>query len=174
MTVAVEIEDRIIKCRKILESDPNSQIFAALAEAYRKKGELDKAFRICQGGLRIHPSYGSAHVIMAKINLDRGLYDWAEAEVNKAAEIDGRSRAIDLLLAEIYLFKGDYKSSVKLLNRLLQVDPENLQIKKLLDIALKIPEEQAVRIGSPVSASIEETQISVPGQTRAASGESRH
>jgi len=160
MTVAVEVDDRIAKCRKILESDPNSQIFAALAEAYRKKGELDKAFRICQGGLRIHPSYGSAHVVMAKINLDRGLYDWAEAEVNKAVEIDGRSRAIDLLLAEIFLFKGEYKKSIKLLNRLLQVDPENAQIKKLLDIALKIPEEQAARIGSPVSEPTEETQIS--------------
>lgn len=158
MTVAVEIDDRIAKCRKILESDPNSQIFAALAEAYRKKGELDKAFRICQGGLRIHPSYGSAHLVMAKINLDRGLYDWAEAEVNKAIEIDGRSRAIDLLLAEVYLFKGEYKRSVKLLNRLLQVDPENAQIKKLLDIAQKIPEEQAARIGSPISESVEETK----------------
>jgi len=161
MTVAVEIDDRITKCRKILESDPNSQIFAALAEAYRKKGELDKAFRICQGGLRIHPSYASAHVVMAKINLDRGLYDWAEAEVNKAVEIDGRSRAIDLLLAEVFLFKGEYKRSIKLLNRLLQVDPENVQIKKLLDIALKIPEEQEARIGSPVSESIEEASVSV-------------
>ncbi len=172
MTVAVEIDDRIAKCRKILESDPNSQIFAALAEAYRKKGELDKAFRICQGGLRIHPSYGSAHVVMAKINLDRGLYDWAEAEVNKAVEIDGRSRAIDLLLAEVFLFKGDYKRSVKLLNRLLQVDPENVQIKKLLDIALKIPEEQQARIGSPVSESIEETRISVAEVPEAPSKES--
>ena len=63
-----EIEDRIAKCNKLLDANPNSQIFAALAEAYRKKGELDKAFRICQGGLRIHPSYGSAHVVMAKIN----------------------------------------------------------------------------------------------------------
>lgn len=161
MTVAVEIEDRITKCRKILETDPNSQIFAALAEAYRKKGELDKAFRICQGGLRIHPSYGSAHVVMAKINLDRGLYDWAEAEVNKAIEIDGRSRAIDLLMAEVYLFKGEYKRSIKMLNRLLQVDPENVQIKKLLDIAQKIPEEQEARVGSPVSESIAETKAAV-------------
>ncbi|MCP4685073.1 MAG: hypothetical protein GY867_06435 [bacterium] len=167
MTVAVEIDDRIAKCRKILETDPNSQIFAALAEAYRKKGELDKAFRLCQGGLRIHPSYGSAHVVMAKINLDRGLYDWAEAEVNKAVEIDGRSRAIDLLLAEIFLFKGEYKRSIKLLNRLLQIDPENGQIRKLLDIALKIPEEQAAQIGSPVSESIEETRITTAGSLEA-------
>jgi predicted regulator of Ras-like GTPase activity (Roadblock/LC7/MglB family) len=141
MTVAVEIDDRIEKCRRILDLDPNSQIFAALAEGYRKKGELDKAFRICQNGLKIHPSYGSAHAVMAKINLDRRLFDWAEAEVQKAIEIDGTSRATELLLAEIYLYKGDYERATKLLKELRRTDPENSQIKRLLDIALKIPEE---------------------------------
>ena len=87
MTTTVDIQDRISKCQKILETDPNSQIFAALAEAYRRNGDLDKAFRICQNGLKIHPSYGSAHVVMAKINLDRRLYDWAEIEAKKAAEL---------------------------------------------------------------------------------------
>ncbi|MFZ1684920.1 MAG: hypothetical protein WAU88_12445 [Candidatus Zixiibacteriota bacterium] len=139
-----EIDDRIDKCQKILELDPNSQIFAALAEAHRKRGDLEKAFRICRNGLRIHPSYGSAHVVMAKINLDRGLYDWAEAEIKKAIEIEGNSRAIELLLAEIYIYKGEFNSAVKLLRNLHQADPGNGQIKKLLDIALKLPEEQAM------------------------------
>ncbi len=151
MTVAVEIDERIDKCRKILDLDPNSQIFAALAEAYRKKGELDKAFRICQNGLRVHPSYGSAHIVMAKINLDRGLYDWAEVEVNKAIEIDGKSRAIELLLAEIFLYKQDYSEAAKLLKKLKQIDPDNEHISKLLDLALKIPEEEVVR-PAPVSS----------------------
>ena len=143
MTIVAELDERIGKCQKILEVDPNSQIFAALAEAYRKKGDLEKAFRICQGGLRIHPSYGSAHVVMAKINLDRGLYDWAEAEVKKAIEIEGASRAIELLLAEIYIYKGEFNAAVKLLRKLSDSDPNNDQIKKLLEIALKLPAEQA-------------------------------
>ncbi len=146
MINAVEIDDRISKCQKILDVDPNSQIFAALAEAYRKKGEFDMAFRVCQNGLRIHPNYGSAHVVMAKINLDRGLYDWAEIEANKAADIDGRTRTIELLLAEIYIYKGEFCEAVKLLKKLNEADPNNDQIKKLLDIAQKIPEEQSVPI----------------------------
>ncbi|MFZ5980552.1 MAG: tetratricopeptide repeat protein [Candidatus Zixiibacteriota bacterium] len=144
MTVSSEINDRIEKCQKILEMDPNSQIFAALADAFRKRGELDKAFRTCQNGLKIHPSYGAAHVVMAKINMDRGLYDWAEAEIKKAVELDGGSRATDLMLAEIYIYKGEFVDAVKLLKKLHQSDPDNKQIKKLLDIAQKIPEEQKV------------------------------
>jgi tetratricopeptide (TPR) repeat protein len=123
MTVSSEINDRIEKCQKIMESDPNSQIFAALADAHRKKGELDKAFRICQNGLKIHPSYGAAHLVMAKINMDRGLYDWAEAEIKKAIELDGSSRSIDILLSEILIYKGEFVEAVKLLKKLHQSDP---------------------------------------------------
>lgn len=146
MTVTADIEERIAKCRRILDQDPNSQIFAALAEAHRKKGELDKAFRICQTGLRIHPSYGSAHIVMAKVNLDRGMYDWAEVEVNKAIELDGNSRATELLLAEIHIYKGEFGKAIRLLKNLHQADPTNPQIKKLLEIAQRIPEEQKAMV----------------------------
>lgn len=142
MTVTAEIKDRIVKCQKILEGDPNSQIFAALAEAYRKGGDLETAFRVCQNGLKIHPSYASAHVVMAKINMDRGMYDWAEAEVRKAIELEGNSRATELLLAEIHIYKGEFVNAIRLLKKLSQADPGNSQIKRLLDIAQRIPEEQ--------------------------------
>jgi len=162
MTVDVEIQDRISKCRKILEVDPNSQIFAALAEAYRKKGELEKAFSVCHSGLRIHSNYGPAHVVMAKINLDRGLYDWAEAEVEKARQVVGNTRAIDLLLAEIHLYKGNYQSAIKLLRKLSQHDPQNEHVRKLLDIALRIPQEQEHRLGTPVAAVVVQTDQATP------------
>jgi predicted regulator of Ras-like GTPase activity (Roadblock/LC7/MglB family)/lipopolysaccharide biosynthesis regulator YciM len=142
MSDLVQVEERIEKCQRILDSDPNSQIFAALAEAYRRKGETEKAFRICQNGLKVHPSYGSAHLVMAKINLDRGHYDWAEIEVKRAMELDGRTRAIELLLAEVLIYKGEFSQAIRLLSRLYEIDPGNTQIKKLLDIAKRIPEEQ--------------------------------
>jgi len=135
------IEDRIIKCQRILDENPNSQIFAALAESFRKKGEIDKAFRICHNGLKIHPSYAPAHVVMAKINLDRGLYDWAEVEAKKAIEIEGSNRTNDLLMAEIHIYKGEFKKAIRLLSKLNETEPDNLQIKKLLEIAQRIPEE---------------------------------
>ncbi len=143
MNTAPEIDDRLQKCQRILDGDPNSQIFAALAEAYRKRGELDKAFRICQNGLRIHPSYASAHLVMAKINLDRGLYDWAETEVRKAIDLEGANRTTELLLAEIHIYKGEFSHAIKLLKKLHQTDAGNPQISKLLEIAQRLPDEQS-------------------------------
>jgi len=137
-----DIDERIAKCNKILDENPSSQIFAALAEAYRKKGDLDRAFRICQNGLKVHPNYGSAHLVMAKVNLDKGLYDWAETEVQKATELEGATRATELLLSEIFIYKGEFNKACRMLEALLLGDPANEQIKKLLDIARKIPLDQ--------------------------------
>jgi predicted regulator of Ras-like GTPase activity (Roadblock/LC7/MglB family) len=161
MATTSELDDRIEKCQRLLNADPNSQIFAALAEAYRKKGELDLAFRICKNGLKVHNNYGSAHIVMAKINLDRGLYDWAEIEAKRASELDGNTRTIELLLAEIYIYKGEFKSATKLLKDLRSKDPDNPQIKKLLEIARKLPEEQQQMIQSEpdVDDAIEITEI---------------
>nr|MBN2276706.1 tetratricopeptide repeat protein [candidate division Zixibacteria bacterium] len=141
MAQLTELDDRIAKCNKILGENPNSQIFAALAEAYRKTGEVDKAFRICQNGLKIHPDYGSAHMVMAKINLDKGLYDWAEMEVTKAVELDGESHATMVLMAEIFIYKGEFARATKILNQLQAIDPRNSHVSKLLEMARKIPLE---------------------------------
>ncbi|MFQ5453807.1 MAG: hypothetical protein ACE5D6_06435 [Candidatus Zixiibacteriota bacterium] len=170
MISSIEIDERIDKCQKILNVDPNSQIFAALANAYRKKGDLEKAFRICQNGLKIHPSYGSAHIVMAKVNLDRGLFDWAEVEVKKAIEIDGHTRTIELLLAEIYIYKGEFGKAIKSLKQMHQANPNNLQIQKLLEIARKIPEEQTI-ITSTSSISSEEKEKLQTGHTSDSEGE---
>ena len=142
MATVSELDDRIEKCQRILDSDPNSQIFAALAEAYRKKGDLELAFKVCKNGLKVHDDYGSAHVVMSKINLDRGQYDWAEIEAKRAADLDGRTRSVELLLSEIYIYKGEFSQAIELLKELSSRDPENPQIQKLLEIAQKIPEEQ--------------------------------
>ena len=142
----VELDDRIAKCNKILDESPNSQIFAALAEAYRKKGELDKAFRVCQNGLKIHPNYGSAHMVMAKINLDKGLYDWAQMEVEKSVNLDGNSHATDLLLAEIHIYKGEFAHATRILDKLRRVDPKNKHVMKLMEIAKKLPLESRKNI----------------------------
>jgi len=153
VTSTSDIEERIAKCQKLLDSDPNSQIFAALAEALRRNGDLEKAFRVCQNGLKVHPSYGSAHVVMAKINLDRRLYDWAEIEARKAAECDGWTRATELLLSEIYIYKGEFQPAIKLLTRLHESDPTNPQIGKLLEIARQIPKQHSSIIGDKKTAS---------------------
>ncbi len=134
MIDTVETDDRIAKCEKILSSDGNSQIFAALADAYRKKGDITKAREICQTGLKVHPNYASARVVMAKIYLFNEDYSAAKEELNKAIESSGRSRAIDILEAEIFVRIGNTGEAKIILKRLFESDPQDDIVRNLLSM----------------------------------------
>ena len=127
-----EIDERIEKCQKILGQHPESQIFAALSEAYRKKGNLEKAKQICSQGLSIHPNYGSAHLVMVKIDLDQKSYQEAEEELMLAVQTDGMTRTTEFLLSQILIQKGQVKEAEAILERLSNTGPDNPAVIKLL------------------------------------------
>jgi predicted regulator of Ras-like GTPase activity (Roadblock/LC7/MglB family) len=128
----VELDERIEKCEEILAQNPDSCIFAALSDAYRKKGELAKAFSICNKGLKLHPDYGAGHLVMAKINLDRGMYAEAEKELSLAVQADGKTKTTELLLAQIFLKNGQIRDAKMILEKLRATDPANQAVKDLL------------------------------------------
>jgi predicted regulator of Ras-like GTPase activity (Roadblock/LC7/MglB family) len=133
MCPTAQLDERIEKCEKILSGNAESLIFAALSDAYRKKGELAKAFHICGRGLKLHPDYGPGHLVMVKIDLERGMYSEAEKELSLAIQADGKTRATELLLAQILIKKGEKKEAKRILEKLKATDPENQTIKELLD-----------------------------------------
>jgi predicted regulator of Ras-like GTPase activity (Roadblock/LC7/MglB family) len=145
MAELLELEERIEKCRKILSEHPDSQIFAALAEAYRKKGELDKSFEICRGGLKNHPDYGAGHLIMAKVNFDREMYSEAEKELLLAIKADGRTRVTEQLLAQIMVKKGEFREAKSMVEKLLSTDKKNPILKSLLEEVQKGLKEEKRR-----------------------------
>ena len=127
-----EIDERIAKCQKILEADPQSQIFAALADAYRKKGMAAKALEICLKGIEKHPDYGSAYIVLAKIYLDQGSHAEADFNLQKAITVGGRTRSVDILQAEILIKQGQLGKARHILEKLHISDPHNETVKNLL------------------------------------------
>jgi len=131
------ILERIEKCRQILDANPESQIFAALAEAHRKLGDLKSALDTCNDGLRKHPHYGSAYLVLAKIARDQKRYFDAEKAAQKAIELEGRTRSAEILLSDIYLQTGNFRGAESILNRLAKADPGNTSVQRLLQLAQK-------------------------------------
>jgi predicted regulator of Ras-like GTPase activity (Roadblock/LC7/MglB family) len=132
MQNSAQLDERISKCDEILSRNPNSLVFAALSDAYRKKGDLAKAFHVCSRGLRLHPDYGPGHLVMARINTERGMHTEAEKELTLAVQVDGKTRGTELLLAQILIRKGQTKEAGKILERLKITDPENQVAAELL------------------------------------------
>ena len=61
---------RIEDLERRLGKDPNSKIFAQLAEEYRKAGRLEEAIQTCRDGLETHPNYFSARVALGRALLE--------------------------------------------------------------------------------------------------------
>jgi predicted regulator of Ras-like GTPase activity (Roadblock/LC7/MglB family)/lipopolysaccharide biosynthesis regulator YciM len=132
MQTTAQLEERISKCEEILSQNPESLVFAALSDAYRKKGDLGKAFHVCSQGLKINPNYGPGHLVMARINLERGMYTEAEKELGWAERADGHTRATELLMAQVLMRKGQIKEARKFLEKVKSTDPENQVVTELL------------------------------------------
>lgn len=148
MFESVELDDRIAKCERILAADENSQIFAALADAYRRKGDLQKAQEVCLRGLKIHPNYASARIVMAKIFMGHENFDSAWQELRKAIASSGRTRTIDILESEVMIRKGKKGEAKAILDKLYSSDPEDESIKNLMKL---LGEERSSRSFSDIT-----------------------
>jgi predicted regulator of Ras-like GTPase activity (Roadblock/LC7/MglB family)/predicted Zn-dependent protease len=157
MQASAKLDERISKCEEILSKNPDSVIFAALSDAYRKQGELGKAFHVCSRGLKSHPDYGAGHLVMAKINTERGMYSEAERELALAVRADGKTRATELLLARILVNKGETRDAKLILERLKGSDPSNEVIAELLQAVKE--KEKTDRSGYEVMAAEERWHI---------------
>jgi len=118
-----ELDERIGKCQKILDADPNSQIFAALADAHRKKGGLNLAVEICRD-------------------------EEADRQLQRAISVGGRTRSVDLLQSEILMNLGQKKKARSILEKLSKSDPQNETIKKLIAAIDNLPDPNRI-IKSP-------------------------
>jgi predicted regulator of Ras-like GTPase activity (Roadblock/LC7/MglB family) len=158
MIDVIEIDERIAKCEKILETNPQSQIFAALADAYRKRGELARAQEICTEGLKLHPAYSSAHVVMAKIQMARGNYDLASDELALAILSVGRTRAIDVLEAEIFIKRGQKAEACLILQGLESGDPDDENVKNLKALLEDKPHPDSIELPSEISLKLDRSE----------------
>jgi tetratricopeptide (TPR) repeat protein len=133
---------------KKYQEDPQSKIFAPLAEAYRKAGLTDEAIEIAQEGILIHP-----HYIGGKVALSRALFD--KKEYDKVIHVleDVLENAPDNIIAlklnaESYLMLGRINEALYHFKLLLYYTPQDNElytlVKELESEALESGEQQVI------------------------------
>lgn len=117
---------------------PDSRLFAPLADAYRKDGEINRAIELCEKGLERYPSYVSAHVILGKCFYDKGATERARSEFLRVAELDPENMVALKFLGDILMAEGDREGAAQNYRRLLAIDPTNEEV----EVALRELEEE--------------------------------
>ncbi|MBI2080772.1 MAG: tetratricopeptide repeat protein [candidate division NC10 bacterium] len=101
-----ELAAEIAKYEARLASEPRSRIFAQLADAYRKAGRLDEAIRTCRAGLRDHPTYASARMVLGRALSEKGQLREAEKELAIVLELSPGNTVAHRLLGDLAAAQG--------------------------------------------------------------------
>jgi tetratricopeptide (TPR) repeat protein len=110
----------------------DSRIFAPLADAYRKNGDVDKAIEILDRGLEKMPHYASAHVILGKCYYDKGATERAKAEFRRVLELDGENLVALKFMGDILLAEDKRPEAAEFFRRILSIDATNTEVARAL------------------------------------------
>jgi tetratricopeptide (TPR) repeat protein len=111
---------------------PNSRLFAPLADAYRKRGEVDKAIELCEKGIEMYPDYVSARVILGKCFYDKGATERAREEFRHVLGVDPDNMVALKYMGEILLAEDKKKEAAEHYQKLLSIDPTNEEAARIL------------------------------------------
>ncbi len=112
---------------------PESRLFAPLADAYRKNGEIDEAIELCEKGLERFPDYVSARVILGKCFYDKGATERARDEFTRVLETDPDNMVARKYMGEILLAENKKEEAAEHFRHLLTIDPTNEEASKTLE-----------------------------------------
>lgn len=118
-------EDEIRRFEEQFRQQPESLVFARLADAYRKAGDPHRALEVLEEGIRRHADYLSAHIVRARTYRDLGRLEDARTAFERVFEIDPENQVAIRGLAEIAREAEDMAAEIGWLEQLELADPQD-------------------------------------------------
>ena len=115
-----------------MAEEPGSLAFLELAEALRRRGQLEAAFKVARGGLSRYPGLADAHDLMARVLSDQGDLAGAFDAWSSALQLDPMRTSALKGIAFLYFRAGDTPAALDHLQRAMEVDPDDPTIRQAL------------------------------------------
>jgi tetratricopeptide (TPR) repeat protein len=115
--------------KKVTEAEPGyPDGWLNVARALIQEGETDAAKPFVEQALKINPKLGRIYFFKAMIEKADGKYDDALQSLNTTLSMYPRDRVTLNQAARILFLKRNYAEAIKYLDRVCDVDPEDLQM----------------------------------------------
>ena len=111
-----------------LADEPTSLAFLELAEALRRRGQLDAAGKVARGGVSRYPGLADAYDLLARILSDMGDLAGAFDAWSTALQLDPMRAAALKGVGFLYFRAGDVVAALDHLQRAAQADPDDSSI----------------------------------------------
>ncbi len=114
--------------QKVTEAEPEyADGWLNVARALIQEGETEQARPYIEKALSINPKLGRIHFFKALIEKAAGDYDAALQSLRTVESMYPRDRVVLNQMGRILFLKRDYSAAVRALERVISVDPEDVQ-----------------------------------------------
>lgn len=120
--------------RRHVAGDPASHLFARLAEALRRNGEVVEAISVARQGLDHHPDHGSARITLGRALLDSGDPAGARVEFETVLRKTPGNVLASRLLGESLEAVGDEASALRHYRAALANEPSDEKIQRKISL----------------------------------------
>nr|MBA2671775.1 hypothetical protein [Gemmatimonadota bacterium] len=128
-----ELRIEIEKLEQKHAENPEGRYFVPLANAYRKLGAVEHAESLLLDGLRKHPEYLSAHIVLGRCLAARKANAKAIEEFHYVLSIDPQNLVALRSLGEIALDQDQPGDAAHWFQELISVDPMNEDARRALE-----------------------------------------
>lgn len=124
--------EAVSRFEEVLRKDPNSQVFAPLAEAYREENRLSEAERVASDGVRRHPQFAGGWLSLGKVLRDLDRRQEAVDALRKAVTFAPENLLALQILGELQLELKSPKDALKTFKRVLFLNPLAEKAKRIV------------------------------------------
>ena len=114
--------------QQVTEIDPkNPDGWVNIGRAAVQEGDIERARTVLQKAIELSPNLARAHYFYARVLRSDGNYDGAGEQLNLVLQQYPRDRVVLNDLGRVQFLQKRYADAVQTLNRVLDIDPEDLQ-----------------------------------------------
>lgn len=133
MPQSLDEEIRTLRSHYWSTRDPDGRAFAPLAEAYRRKGDLEEAGSLLRDGLGRLPEFASGHLVAARVCRDREDRVEARDHLDRVLDLDPENVLALLERADLVRAEGDREQAMRDLQTLLELEPDHPDAQSALE-----------------------------------------
>lgn len=114
--------------QKVTEIDSkNADGWVNIGRAAVQEGDMDRARTVLEKAISLSPNLARAHYFYSRVLRSDGNYDGTAAELHKVLDQYPRDRVVLNDLGRVLFLQRKYADAVPVLDKVLQIDPEDLQ-----------------------------------------------
>ncbi|MDZ4677157.1 MAG: tetratricopeptide repeat protein [Oligoflexia bacterium] len=127
-----DVSSFVERYQLIYERDPQSKVFAPLAEAYRRMGLIDEAIDLAERGVKRHPHFASGRVALGKCFFQKREYQKALEELKIAADLSPENLLAHQIMADCYLKLKKPTDALNAYKMVLFINPHDARTSEIV------------------------------------------